>query len=366
MREPHIRRARGASAFLAVLLLAAAAHAEEHPVAARPIEDLKAVFGTVESVKTAPARARIGGTLADLAIVEGERVEAGKKLARVNDPKLALQIAALEAKVRSLEAQRDLADTELKRARELRATGAGSQARLDSAETNLGVVQGQLAAAMAERAVVVQQQSEGDVVAPVSGRVLKVKAINGTVVMPGETIVDVGSGAGLPGLGLAILGSACEVVLIESHQRRAEFSREAAASLGLGNLTVLPRRAEEVGRDPVWREHCRRATARRLADLSILLEYTLPLLAVGGRAIFAKGEKLEEELAAAAGVAEMLGGAPPEVLAVPLPPPSAAGYGAETRRFVVVTKVAPTPDTYPRRPGKPAKQPLRARGAGHA
>ncbi len=183
---------------------------------------------------------------------------------------------------------------------------------------------------------------------------------------PGETIVDVGSGAGLPGLGLAILGSACEVVLIESHQRRAEFSREAAASLGLGNLTVLPRRAEEVGRDPVWREHCRRATARRLADLSILLEYTLPLLAVGGRAIFAKGEKLEEELAAAAGVAEMLGGAPPEVLAVPLPPPSAAGYGAETRRFVVVTKVAPTPDTYPRRPGKPAKQPLRARGAGHA
>ncbi len=191
MREPHIRRARGASAFLAVLLLAAAAHAEEHPVAARPIEDLKAVFGTVESVKTAPARARIGGTLADLAIVEGERVEAGKKLARVNDPKLALQIAALEAKVRSLEAQRDLADTELKRARELRATGAGSQARLDSAETNLGVVQGQLAAAMAERAVVVQQQSEGDVVAPVSGRVLKVKAINGTVVMPGETIVEI-------------------------------------------------------------------------------------------------------------------------------------------------------------------------------
>jgi RND family efflux transporter MFP subunit len=191
MRERHTCLSRGAAAFFAALLLGTAAQAEELPVAARPIEDLKAVFGTVESVKTAPARARIGGTLADLSIVEGERIEAGKKLARVGDPKLALQIAALDAKVRSLEAQRELADTETRRARELRATGAGSQARLDAAETNLDVVRGQLAAAVAERAVVIQQQAEGDVVAPVSGRVLKVKAINGTVVMPGETIVEI-------------------------------------------------------------------------------------------------------------------------------------------------------------------------------
>jgi membrane fusion protein, multidrug efflux system len=193
MRVRHIRR--GTAVILAALLLGAAAQAEELQIAARPIEDLKAVFGTVESVKTAPARARIGGTLADLSIVEGERIEAGKKLARVNDPKLALQIAALEAKVRSLEAQRDLADTDLKRARELRATGAGSQARLDSAESNLGVVQGQLAAAAAERAVVVQQQSEGDVVAPVSGRVIRIRAISGTVVMSGETVVEIATDA---------------------------------------------------------------------------------------------------------------------------------------------------------------------------
>lgn len=193
MRVRHIRR--GTAVILAALLLGTAAQAEELQIAARPIEDLKAVFGTVESVKTAPARARIGGTLADLSIVEGERIEAGKKLARVNDPKLALQIAALEAKVRSLEAQRDLADTDLKRARELRATGAGSQARLDSAESNLGVVQGQLAAAAAERAVVVQQQSEGDVVAPVSGRVIRIRAISGTVVMSGETVVEIATDA---------------------------------------------------------------------------------------------------------------------------------------------------------------------------
>jgi RND family efflux transporter MFP subunit len=149
------------------------------------------VFGTVESVKTAPARARIGGTLGELEVVEGARVAAGQKLARVDDPKLKLQIAALDAKMKSLEAQRDLAETELQRAKELRATGAATQARLDSAQANLDVVRGTLAAAAAERAVVVQQQSEGDVVAPVAGRVLKVKAINGTVVMPGETIVEI-------------------------------------------------------------------------------------------------------------------------------------------------------------------------------
>lgn len=189
MRNRTIRA--GGAAFLAALLLGGAARAEEFAVAPRPIEDLKAVFGTVESVKTAPARARIGGTLSDLAIIEGERVEAGKKLARVNDPKLALQISALEAKVRSLEAQRELADTELKRARELRTTGAATQARLDAAETNLDVVRGQLAAAVAERAVVVQQQAEGDVIAPVSGRILKVKAINGTVMMSGETVAEI-------------------------------------------------------------------------------------------------------------------------------------------------------------------------------
>lgn len=179
-----------ATGFAAALSLAAA-QAEEITVSPRKIEDLKAVFGTVESVKTAPARARIGGTLSELASVEGERVEAGKLLARVSDPKLALQLTALDAKLRALESQRELADTELRRARELRATGTATQARLDAAETNLEVVRGQLAAAVAERAVVAQQQKEGDVVAPVSGRVLKVKAINGTVVLPGETIIDV-------------------------------------------------------------------------------------------------------------------------------------------------------------------------------
>jgi RND family efflux transporter MFP subunit len=173
------------------LAWAQSALAQEFLVQPRTVEDLKAVFGTVESVKTAPARARIGGTLGALEVVEGARVAAGQKLARVDDPKLKLQIAALDAKIKSLEAQRELAETELARAKELRATGAATQARLDAAQTSLDVLRGSLAAAAAERAVVVQQQSEGDVVAPVAGRVLKIKAINGTVVLPGETVIEI-------------------------------------------------------------------------------------------------------------------------------------------------------------------------------
>jgi RND family efflux transporter MFP subunit len=167
------------------------AAAQDLAVEVREIDDVKAVFGTVESVKTAPARARIGGTIGELEAVEGTRVAAGQKLARVDDPKLKLQIAALDAKIKSLESQRELAETELQRAKELRATGAATQARLDSAQTNVDVVRGSLAAALAERAVVVQQQNEGDIVAPVAGRVLRIKAINGTVVLPGETIVEI-------------------------------------------------------------------------------------------------------------------------------------------------------------------------------
>jgi RND family efflux transporter MFP subunit len=194
-----------------------ATEGEEISVVIRMIDDLKAVFGTVESVKTAPARARIGGTLRDLSLVEGERVIAGKVIARVVDPKLALQIAALDAKVRALESQRELAETELKRTQELRATGAATQARLDAAVTNLDVVRGQLAAAVAERAVVTQQQSEGEVLAPVTGRMLKVKAINGTFVMPGESIVEIATDT--------------YVLRITVPERHARFMREGGRVL---------------------------------------------------------------------------------------------------------------------------------------
>jgi membrane fusion protein, multidrug efflux system len=161
------------------------------PVAVRSVEDLKAVFATVESVRQGKARARIGGTLGDIAVKEGDRVDAGQVIATVRDPKLALQIAAADARLASLAAQRHQAEVELERARQLRATGSGTQQRLDDAQTGLDVVIGQIAAAKAERALLEQQTREGDILAPTAGRVLQVPFVGSAVIQPGEVAATI-------------------------------------------------------------------------------------------------------------------------------------------------------------------------------
>lgn len=175
------------------LLLAVPAQAADRPaggltIEVRPTEDLKAVFATVESVHETRARARLAGTVADLRITEGDRVDAGQVLATVHDPKLVLQRAALDARLRSLDAQQRQAEAELARARALRASGTGTQQRLDDAQTALDVLIAQTAAMTADRAVVEQQLRDGEVLAPAAGRVLKVEVIGGAVVMPGEPV----------------------------------------------------------------------------------------------------------------------------------------------------------------------------------
>ncbi len=182
-------------AVLAVLFLLAqpssAPAAEPFVVEPVIVADRKAVFATVESVERTVARSRIGGTVDALGIDEGDRVEAGELLARVVDPKLARELAAVDAEIRALEAQLELARTELARARELRKRGAIPQARLDQAEASFRVVRGQLAAARAKRQLVEERVAEGDVLAPATGRVLDVRVTAGTVVMPGEVIAEI-------------------------------------------------------------------------------------------------------------------------------------------------------------------------------
>ncbi len=172
----------------AFLLLPGSATAEEFTVRSRPVADLKAVFGTVESVDQTLARSRIAGTVTGLAVDEGSRIELGQHLAVVADPKLPLQLTALDARIRSLESQHALAQLEYDRIAQLRQSGTVSQARLDEARTNLSVVIGDLAAQRAERAVVAEQLAEGAVLAPASGRVLRVDVVDGQVVMAGETV----------------------------------------------------------------------------------------------------------------------------------------------------------------------------------
>lgn len=170
--------------------------------------------------------------------------------------------------------------------------------------------------------------------------------------LEGEDLADVGSGAGLPGLVLAALRPERTVTLVESVARKGDFLREAALALDLPRVIVAEQRVELLARDPAHRERYERVTARRLAPLGVLLEYLLPLARVGGRMVVAKGVGLEQELSAAAGVAEQLGGGAPRVVT-----------GPRSRAFVVLDKLGPTPERYPRRVGIPAKRPLRVGGA---
>lgn len=150
--------------------------------------DRKAVFGQVESVHQTEARARIAGTLVKVSVVAGDRVKAGKEIARVEDPKLPLRLAETDARLNSLKAQQEEAQINFKRMAVLRKRNIASQAQYDQARTALDVVTAQIAAMQAERALILEEQKEGAVLAPVSGRVLTVTKIAGTVIMPGESV----------------------------------------------------------------------------------------------------------------------------------------------------------------------------------
>jgi len=173
-------------------------------------------------------------------------------------------------------------------------------------------------------------------------------------------LADLGSGAGLPGMVLAIAFPDIQVDLIESLGKRAHFLQESSAELGLDNVQVWGCRAEEAGRSAELRGLFDRVTARRLAALPVLLEYALPLLRVGGRGVFAKGIGGDEELAEAEGVAPLLGGGVPRMveLDVAIEPPSGE---LPVRRFVVIEQAGPCPEQYPRAPGRPTKRPLRGK-----
>jgi RND family efflux transporter MFP subunit len=160
-------------------------------VAPATVPDQKAVFATVESRRIVPARARIGGTVAELAVKEGDRVELGQVIAAVGDEKLALQLKSLDAQIAGLEAQLAQAQTDLTRAEDLSSRGTIPRTRLDEVRTAFNVANNALKARIAERSVAQQQLAEGSVVAPAAGRILKVQLTAGTVIMSGESVADI-------------------------------------------------------------------------------------------------------------------------------------------------------------------------------
>lgn len=155
------------------------------------IADEKAVFATVESANVVPARARIGGTVVELGVKEGDEVKQGQVVATVGDEKLVLQMKSLDAEIAGLEAQLSQAKTDLTRAEDLFAKGTIPKTRLDQAQTAFNVASNAHRAKVAQRSVIEQQLAEGKVLAPTAGRVLKVPVTAGTVILPGEPVATI-------------------------------------------------------------------------------------------------------------------------------------------------------------------------------
>ena len=164
-----------------------------------------------------------------------------------------------------------------------------------------------------------------------------------------DSVVDVGSGGGLPGLPLKIARPSLLVTLVEADQAKAAFLVRACAVLGLEGIEVVARRAEEVGQDARYREAFDVAVARAVAPLPVLVELCLPLVRVGGRLLAQKTG--HEGVGRAAHAIEMLGGVLSHVAAAP-------SNARTAGTVVIIDKVQATPAAYPRRPGVPARKPL--------
>jgi 16S rRNA (guanine527-N7)-methyltransferase len=165
-------------------------------------------------------------------------------------------------------------------------------------------------------------------------------------------LIDVGTGAGFPGIPLKILYPNMHLTLVESVGKKAKFCQHVVGVLGLQDVEVLATRIETIGQAPDHREAYDCGVARAVASLGVLSEYVLPLIKIGGMMVAQKGESGPSEAQAAEAAMRMLGGKLEQLIPVRLP------AVADDRYLVVVSKVAATPPKFPRRAGTPQKQPL--------
>lgn len=167
-----------------------------------------------------------------------------------------------------------------------------------------------------------------------------------------KTLVDVGTGAGFPGIPLKIYDPSLQLVLLDSLTKRLKFLQEVSGELGLSSVAFEHQRAEDAGQDKKLREHFDLAVSRAVARLSVLAEYCLPLVKKGGYFIALKGSKYEEELEEAEPALKILGGIVTAVEEVCLP-----GL-TDKRAIIFIRKIKNTPALYPRKAGTPTKNPL--------
>ena len=165
-------------------------------------------------------------------------------------------------------------------------------------------------------------------------------------------LVDVGSGAGFPGLALKVAMPGLHVVLVEATRKKATFLEWVVRELGLEGVEVRAERAESLGHVSAYRETFDVATARAVGALPVVLELTLPLCRVGGVLLAPRGTDAAREADDAARASRELGGDTPRA------EPTLSVGGVERTAVVIVRKIGPTPSRYPRRDGMPAKRPL--------
>jgi RND family efflux transporter MFP subunit len=257
------------------------AAAAEFVVKATTIPEMKAVFGQVESRIVVPARARIGGSVRELRISQGDEVKEGQAIAVVADDKLALQLNAAAAKIEALNSQLENARVEMERAQQLRATGTGTQARLDQTKMQFEVATNQVAAARADKTVIEQSAREGTVFAPATGRVLTVPITLGSVVLPGEQIARIAPGPYYLRLSLP-----------ERHA--AEIVQGSSVLVGERGLTASPGRLPAAHRGRIVKVYPEITDGRVIADVEIegigdyfVNERTLVSIPVGKRRVLA-------------------------------------------------------------------------------
>ena len=167
-----------------------------------------------------------------------------------------------------------------------------------------------------------------------------------------ETIIDIGTGAGFPGIPLKIVCPAIRLTLVESVGKKADFCNHLVEKLELSNVEVINERVETVARLDLYREQYDWALARAVAGLPVVAEYLIPLVKIGGAALAMKGENAHQEAHQAQNAIHILGGHLRQLIPVELP------KVAEDHYLVIMDKISATPERYPRRVGKPVKTPL--------
>ena len=169
----------------------------------------------------------------------------------------------------------------------------------------------------------------------------------------GSKLVDVGTGAGFPGIPLSIMNPTLKITLVDSLNKRLIFLQEVVNKLKLENIEIVHARAEEFGQNKKYREQFDISTSRAVANLATLSEYLIPLVKIGGKVISMKAAEAKQELNEAKKAIEVLGGTVEKVDEFNLPQSDIG------RTVIIIRKNKITPNKYPRKPGTPSKEPIK-------